>query len=115
MKRGEEEEYEERRPSRASDGVAPLEMPDVVRQFARRYIPCDSEQEATDVMTIGNMRDEFCCWVPFGAKEDPLQGVLDCLGGLGFHLSHTSSGPALFLIDKQSDRSVDVQGLFDGE
>lgn len=111
MKRDEVEEYEEHRPARASDGVAPLEVPDVVRQFARRYLPCDSEQMATDVMTIGNMRDEFCCWVPFGAKEDPLQGVLDCLSGLGFHLSHTSSGPALFLIDKQSDRSINMQDL----
>lgn len=82
----------------------PIRVPGLLQSFMERYIPCDNERNATDVLTIGELRNELSCWVPFGAKEDPLQACLQLLERNGYIITNTSSGPAMCLISKESDR-----------
>lgn len=88
--------------------VEPLRIPGIVEQFIERYIPAPSEAQADIVFDIANLRDELCCWTPFGCKEDSLQEYLDVLFQNGYTLHNTTSGPALCVISTGSTRVINV-------
>lgn len=99
-------EYEE--PTEKNKPKSPLLIPGVLKSFMDRYIPSEDESHATDVLTIGQLRNELCCWIPFGAVSDPLQGYLQILFARGFAIMNTSSGPAMCLVDKRSKMYLDI-------
>lgn len=84
--------------------VEPLRVPGVVDDFMSTYIPAPDEHTASDVLSIGELRDQLCCWMTFGSKTDVLQEYLDILADNGYVLQNTSSGPALCVIRRYCDR-----------
>lgn len=72
--------------------VEPLRIPGRIDQFLNEYIPAPSPCKASEWLTYQAMRDYFGCNMPYGAKKDPLQEVIDELSYHGFTMTDTGCG-----------------------
>lgn len=90
--------------------MEPLRLPGAVQRLMQAFLPAMSERQATDVMTLGELRNELGAWVAFGVKKDVLQEYLDTLAQNGYVLQNTTSGPALCLIRRDTPSVIRVEG-----
>lgn len=86
--------------------IEPIRVPFVIDSFCAEYIPAEDERTATDVLSLGALRERLVAYLPFSAACDPLQDYLDQLASAGFILRDTSSGPALCVIRRDSPRVI---------
>lgn len=89
--------------------IDPIRVPGIIEQFMESYIPATDERTADEVLSIGALRERLVAYLPFSASEDPLQAYLDELSSYGYTLTDSSSGPALCLIRRDSQRVINVQ------